>query len=124
MFAAARQASDLCRAGAGPAVVVAETFRMGGHATHDEREARKTFSPELFTAWGRRDPIGLYEEFLKVRGVAPEELLEVEEKVTAEVEAAAAAALDSRERVPSPERALFEGISEGGTLVGLQNRPI
>lgn len=124
VFAAARQASDLCRAGSGPAVVVAETFRMGGHATHDEREARETLSPELFTAWGRRDPIGLYEELLKVRGVGPEELLEVEEKVTAEVDEAAAAALGSRERVPSPERALFDGISEGGTLIGLQNRPI
>ena len=37
---------------------------MGGHATHDEREARATFDSTLFSHWGKRDPIGLYEACL------------------------------------------------------------
>src|SRR6266704_3269995 len=39
-YAATRIAAERCRRGEGPAMLVAETFRMGGHATHDEREAR------------------------------------------------------------------------------------
>ena len=41
-YAATRLAAERCRRGEGPALLVADTFRMGGHATHDEREARET----------------------------------------------------------------------------------
>src|SRR5207249_9938504 len=88
-YAATRIAAERCRSGQGPALLVAETFRMGGHATHDEREARETFPDELFKTWGRRDPIGLYEEYLKEEGVTVQRLEQVEAEVTAEVEAAA-----------------------------------
>src|SRR5499426_456993 len=56
-YAATRLAADLARSGRGPVIIFAETFRMGGHATHDEREAREIFRPELFEHWGKRDPI-------------------------------------------------------------------
>src|SRR5215813_5995116 len=52
VYAVTKLAADLCREGKGPALVIAETFRMGGHATHDEREARQIFSPQLFDYWG------------------------------------------------------------------------
>lgn len=64
VYAASVLAVRACRQGGGPAMIVAETFRMGGHATHDEHEARKMLSPDLFVSWGRRDPIGLFEEYL------------------------------------------------------------
>src|SRR3989449_2979021 len=105
-YAATRLAAERCRAGNGPAMLVAQTFRMGGHATHDEREARDTIPGELFQLWGKRDPIGLYEEYLKEDGVVAERLAEVEAAVTAQVEQAADAALQSRERVPPGESAL------------------
>jgi TPP-dependent pyruvate/acetoin dehydrogenase alpha subunit len=124
VFAATQIAVERCRAGNGPAAIVAETFRMGGHATHDEREARDTFAPELFAAWGSRDPVGLFEAYLEGRGFAPAELQAVEAEVTEEVERAATEALASRDRIPAPEKALYEGVSEGGVLVGLENRPI
>ena len=79
---------------------------MGGHATHDEREARETFPAELFAQWGRRDPIGLYEEHLKSKGWSVQELEEVEAGVTAEIEAAEREALASRERMPEGATAL------------------
>lgn len=105
-----------CAAGEGPVFLAVETFRMGGHATHDVREARETFSDELFRRWGRRDPVGLYETWLEssgidLGGVGGETLEErnrsrleaVEEEVRAEVEAAAEEALESRrERMPEP----------------------
>ena len=124
VFAATRIAAERCRAGQGPAVVVADTFRMGGHATHDEREARDTFAPELFAAWGRRDPIGLFEAYLEEHGIGTETLLTIEAEVTDEIERAAEEALASRDRIPPPEQALYEGFSEGGVLIGLENRPI
>jgi len=108
-YAATRMAAERCRSGNGPALLIAETFRMGGHATHDEREARDTFPAELFKAWGKRDPIGLYEEYLKEEGVKVKRLGAVEADVTAQVEKAAEDAIQSRERMPEGKTAL-EGV--------------
>lgn len=128
VYAATRLARERCRSGEGPVFIAAETFRMGGHATHDEREARETFPAESFERWGRRDPIGTYEEFLVHSGIdlsgeGGEGKLEdrnrrtlerVEEEVVAEVETAAEEALESeRERSPSPESAA-EGVYADG----------
>ena len=79
---------------------------MGGHATHDEREARETFPAALFAHWGQRDPIGLFEEYLKEEGIGAAQLEGIEAAATAEVEAAAAAALESRDHLPDPRSAL------------------
>ena len=117
-YAATRWAADKCRSGEGPVFLAAETFRMGGHATHDEAEARELFSAGTFAEWGRRDPIGCYEEWLVTaavdlrsgaaveRGGAEETnravLAEVEADIEEEVEAAAEEALASREKMPRP----------------------
>jgi TPP-dependent pyruvate/acetoin dehydrogenase alpha subunit len=108
-YAATRIAAERCRKGNGPALLIAETFRMGGHATHDEREARETFSPELFSKWGKRDPIGLYEEYLKQDGISAKVLGEAERDITEQVERAAADALASRNKMPEGAKAL-EGV--------------
>lgn len=105
-WATTKLAADRCRAGQGPALLVAETFRMGGHATHDEREARETFPARLFAEWGRRDPIGLYEEYLKEDGWTERDLADVEAEITAEVERAEQEALASRGNMPGGEGAL------------------
>ncbi|MBI4419303.1 MAG: thiamine pyrophosphate-dependent dehydrogenase E1 component subunit alpha [Gemmatimonadetes bacterium] len=105
-YAATAIAAERCRGGNGPALLVAETFRMGGHATHDEREARATLPAELFRTWGQRDPIGLYEEYLKEEGWSVAELAAVEAATTMEVERGAEEALSSRERMPAGESAL------------------
>jgi TPP-dependent pyruvate/acetoin dehydrogenase alpha subunit len=109
-YALAALAVERCRRGEGPALLVAETFRMGGHATHDEAEARETFNAELFARWGRRDPVALYEEYLVDDGVSRSVLGEVEAEVEAEVERAQEEALVSRrERMPVAESAV-EGV--------------
>ncbi len=114
MYAATRLAAARCRAGEGPVFIEATTFRMGGHATHDVREARATFPQGLFDRWGRRDPIGMYEEYLATGpwDLAPGEgdretrnrdvLAAAERDVTREIESAQEAALESRAtRMPS-----------------------
>ncbi|MBT3325972.1 MAG: thiamine pyrophosphate-dependent dehydrogenase E1 component subunit alpha [Gemmatimonadales bacterium] len=124
VYAATRVAADRCRSGRGPAVIVADTFRMGGHATHDEREARDTFPAELFAEWGKRDPVGLFEAYLMERGLDQSVLEKVEAETTAEMNQAAEDALESRDKIPPPEQALYDGFSQGGVLHGLDVRPI
>jgi TPP-dependent pyruvate/acetoin dehydrogenase alpha subunit len=97
VYAATRLAVDFARGGGGPVLIVARTFRMGGHATHDEREARDLFPAEVFAEWGKRDPVGTYETWLQsTHGVSVEALAEREARVEAEVDAAAREALAKR----------------------------
>ena len=121
-WAAARLLVDACRRGGGPFVLTARTFRMGGHATHDETEARRLFTPEEFRYWGKRDPIGTYEAWLIADGPpldghrrkaparrrANEAILgAAESRVTQEIEAAEQEALLSRkEKMPDPADAI------------------
>jgi len=109
-YALTALAVERCRRGDGPALLVAETFRMGGHATHDEAEARETFDAELFAQWGRRDPVALYEEYLVDEGLSRSALGDIEAEVEAEVERAQEEALASRrEHLPAGESAV-EGV--------------
>jgi TPP-dependent pyruvate/acetoin dehydrogenase alpha subunit len=94
--AATRLAADRCRAGGGPVMLVAETFRMGGHATHDEADARRVLGAEPFAAWARRDPIALCEARLVARGVGGQVLAVAAAAAGREVEAGVAEALESR----------------------------
>ena len=142
-YASAKLAADACRADVsadnsnrrGPFLLVAETFRMGGHATHDEREARETFDQKLFEHWGRRDPIGLFEHYL-IDGTLDLEtgkrsrrtqslkernqrvLKAAEDRVTEEVERAIDEALSSRAITPSPEQALEDVYAKGDSEEG------
>lgn len=100
-------AVERCRRGDGPALLIAETFRMGGHATHDEAEARKTFDAGLFGRWGQRDPIAMFEEYLSDRGTPRRSLEAIEVDVEAEVDRAQEEALASRQHaMPAPASAL------------------
>ena len=118
-----RSTDYACREGRGPVLLIANTFRMGGHATHDEREARATLDSTLFSYWGKRDPIGVYETFL-IQGTLDLEsgrrlkrtdslreknvavLQGLEQRVTDEIDQAGTQALESaRFNMPQPESA-------------------
>jgi len=110
-YAATRLAAARCRRGEGPVILAAETFRMAGHATHDEQEARKVLPAALFAYWGKRDPIGLYEEHLIAGGVATrDDLTKIETQVTGEVDQAAEQALESRESNQPPGDSAVRGV--------------
>jgi TPP-dependent pyruvate/acetoin dehydrogenase alpha subunit len=123
VFAAVRIAAERARSGDGPTLLVVDTFRMGGHATHDEAEARDTFPASLFEYWGRRDPIGLYEEYLVAEGITRAQLESVEAEESSAIDVAAERALDGRQDgMPAPEAAEFSGVSAGMRQPGLQSR--
>jgi acetoin:2,6-dichlorophenolindophenol oxidoreductase subunit alpha len=123
VWAATRLAVEWARRGEGPSLVVVDTFRMGGHATHDEAEARRTFPAELFRSWGRRDPVGQYEQYLVWRGLDRARLADVEREVTAEVEEAAEGVRAERAgRAPEPRTAELDGFSAGIRQPGLAGR--
>ena len=65
--AAVAEAAERARAGEGPTLIEAVTFRMGGHSTSDDPSA---YVPEAeFAEWRDKDPIDRFERFLIQRGV-------------------------------------------------------
>jgi 2-oxoisovalerate dehydrogenase E1 component alpha subunit len=61
------EAVDRARAGGGPTLVEAKTFRMGGHSTSDD--PTRYVAPEAFTEWARKDPIQRFEKYLEASGL-------------------------------------------------------
>jgi TPP-dependent pyruvate/acetoin dehydrogenase alpha subunit len=61
VYTTAKEAVDRVRAGEGPILIEAKTFRRLGHAQHDPAE----YVPkEMREHWEKRDPIARYEKFL------------------------------------------------------------
>ena len=61
VYSTAKEAVERARAGEGPILIEAKTFRRLGHAQHDPAE----YVPkEMRAYWEARDPIALYEKFL------------------------------------------------------------
>jgi TPP-dependent pyruvate/acetoin dehydrogenase alpha subunit len=112
-YAATKLAADIVRKGRGPVIIFAETFRMGGHATHDEQEARETFPPDIFEYWGKRDPIGLYECYLERHGIGRQKLEETEKLVLDEIAIAEKEALESRDNCMPKAASLLQGVYAG-----------
>ena len=122
VYATTALAAELARLGTGPILVTAKTFRMGGHATHDEGESRKILRKEAFIYWGKRDPIGMYETYLiesdleLASDVSNREVLDrAERDVLAEIEEAERQALESaKQSIPNPaeqQLGVFAGVS-------------
>jgi len=61
VYSTAKEAVDRARAGEGPILIEAKTFRRRGHAQHDPAEYVPAEQREY---WEKRDPITLYEKFL------------------------------------------------------------
>lgn len=101
VYDAAAEAVGRSRRGEGAAMIVAETYRMLGHAQHDPQPY---VDEEELASWRERDPLRLFREYLSESGFESAEALdELREEVDAEVEAAADEALDAPP--PDPERA-------------------
>jgi pyruvate dehydrogenase E1 component alpha subunit/2-oxoisovalerate dehydrogenase E1 component alpha subunit len=65
VYDAAREAVDRARSGGGPGMIVAETYRMSGHAQHD---SQKYVSSQELETWRKRDPIRRFESVLMQDG--------------------------------------------------------
>jgi pyruvate dehydrogenase E1 component alpha subunit/2-oxoisovalerate dehydrogenase E1 component alpha subunit len=67
VYGVARRAVDRARAGEGPTLVEALTYRMKGHAEHD---AQAYVPKEELEAWKEKDPLARYSRALLESGVA------------------------------------------------------
>ena len=90
VYAATREAVERARAGEGPTLIEAVTYRLGPHSTADDPTRYR--DPEEVERFAREDPIVRYRTFLLARGVADEAFVEAcakeaEERV-AEIRAA------------------------------------
>jgi pyruvate dehydrogenase E1 component alpha subunit len=77
------------RAGDGPSMIEAKTYRHGGHSRADPGKYRPA---EEIAEWMAKDPIPRYRLRLLESGVSESELLEIEAQVNAEVDDATEAA--------------------------------
>lgn len=84
VYATAKEAVERARAGEGPILIEAKTFRRSGHAQHDPAEYVPKEQREF---WEKRDPIALYEAFLlKEKLLDAKSKKEMEEKLTSLLE--------------------------------------
>ncbi len=105
MFDATREARERAIGGGGPTLIEAVTMRMHGHAAHDDM---KYVPKEQVEEWRLRDPMDRQEKRLRALGVDVDAL---RSEVAAEIDAAAAEALDGP--MPSPEGVLEGVFCEG-----------
>src|SRR5262249_18358521 len=72
MIAELTEACERARAGEGPTYLVANTYRYRGHSMSD---AMKYRTKEELQEWRARDPITLYENRLKEKGLIDEAII-------------------------------------------------
>jgi TPP-dependent pyruvate/acetoin dehydrogenase alpha subunit len=107
-YAAARRAVERARAGGGVTLIEAKTFRMKGHAEHDNQ----SYVPQsLIEEWSAKDPVVRFEKTLVDAGIATTAEFEMNQsRAKREVDAATDEA--ERSPMPNPEEAalgLFAG---------------
>jgi len=84
MYSTAKEAVDRARAGEGPILIEAKTFRRRGHAQHDPADYVPAEQREY---WEKRDPITLYEKFLTAEKILDAKgKKEIEDKINALLE--------------------------------------
>jgi len=103
VYNTAREAVERARAGEGPILIEAKTFRRLGHAQHDPAE----YVPkEMRAFWEARDPIALYEKFLTA-----EKLLDAagKKEIDNKLDTLLAAEREFAENSPMPPPEFAEG---------------
>jgi pyruvate dehydrogenase E1 component alpha subunit/2-oxoisovalerate dehydrogenase E1 component alpha subunit len=97
VYAAAAQARQRCLEGKGPVFLVCETFRMAGHAEHDDQ---RYVDPALLAEWKLKDPLPRFEAWMAQRGWKPDP--ELAGRLEARLLATAEAALEAPWPQPDP----------------------
>ena len=70
LYRATEEAVARARKGEGPAVIEAETYRLGDHTTADEASRYRT--PQEVGEWKKKDPISRLEKYLLTQGLLTE----------------------------------------------------
>ncbi len=102
VYQATREALDRARAGGGPTLIEAVTYRLMMHTTADD-PTRYQSQSEL-QEWWQRDPLPRFRAYLETRGFwDPDRQALLEDEVKGEIDAAVQA-LESREDPPPDEQ--------------------
>ena len=105
VFEAATEARQRCLRGEGPVFLVCETFRMKGHAEHDDQ---RYVDKALLEAWAAKDPLPRFEAWMAERGWVPEKDLQ------ARLEATTAQMAEEAIAAPLPDPlTLHQGVFAG-----------
>ncbi len=91
------RASDRARAGEGPTIIEAQTYRHYGHSRTDPAKYR---TEEELQSWLARDPLLKAQEYLRQAGVDEPTI----DKVNADVEQVIADAIEAAKQAPPPDR--------------------
>jgi len=110
VYAVAQRVIARARAGDGPSLVEAVTYRHGGHSRADPGKYRPD---DEVKAWLARDPIPTYRARLTEAGVTATDLAAIESETQAKVAAAEAEARDAPE--PSPDVIETQVWADGGS---------
>ncbi|MBI3725790.1 3-methyl-2-oxobutanoate dehydrogenase, partial [bacterium] len=87
VYQVVREAVDRARAGEGPSLVEALTYRMGGHSSSDDPTRYR--SAEEVAHWQARDPIPRFRRWLEANGLWDEAReKDLEESLKTEINAA------------------------------------
>ncbi|MFF8958128.1 thiamine pyrophosphate-dependent dehydrogenase E1 component subunit alpha [Streptomyces sp. NPDC014894] len=105
----AAEAIAKARAGGGPSLIEAVTYRHGGHSRADPAKYR---DPEEVRAWLAKDPMITYRARLNERGVGDEVLDAIDAEIVAEVDAATEEAISGT--WPDHSRLYTNVWSDGG----------
>jgi pyruvate dehydrogenase E1 component alpha subunit len=91
----AKEAIERARAGEGPTLIEALTYRFRGHSLADPDELRDKEEKER---WRKQDPIPKFQHFLYEQGMATElELKSIDREIEVAIDDAVQFALDSPE---------------------------
>ena len=118
VYAAATRALARARAGEGPSLIEAVTYRHGGHSRADPGKYRPD---EEVAAWKARDPIPALRGRLVEAGVDEAALDAIDDEVAAQVAAAEQEARNGAE--PSPEVLATQVWADGGSAWRSDGRP-
>ena len=110
VHAVATRAIDRARAGDGPSLIEALTYRHGGHSRADPGKYRPDDEVE---AWKARDPIPAFRARLDAAGIAAAELDAIDDEVRAQVAAAEAEAREGPE--PTADMLETQVWADGGS---------
>jgi TPP-dependent pyruvate/acetoin dehydrogenase alpha subunit len=109
VYTVACAALDKARAGDGPSLIEAQTYRHHGHSRADPG----TYRPkEEIDAWMSRDPIPMYHQRLLQLGVGEAELTEIAQRVGAAVQLATDEATEGA--LPSLDAVFTDVWADGG----------
>jgi pyruvate dehydrogenase E1 component alpha subunit len=109
VYSVAMRALERARAGAGPSLIEAKTYRHSGHSRADPGKYRP---PAEVEAWMKRDPLTLYRRKLLGLSISEGEIATIEEEVRAQVDAATEVAQKSPP--PAVELAYTQMWANGG----------